>query len=207
MAKENFISGEEEINWNQNPHVRPISNIRLKPKSPDLSNLSDYKNVHPFLKTLSKKTRETFPSRRKVKIFFEKLGKSYKRLNNLKHSQGLFYRLCGDSLPTKNTNKGKIKPSSGRICITGSERNAGEGYHERDNSLQGPVCQPSVPSIKEGWRATTSDQPEGFEHIHTSQTLQEGRTPSVKGNFETRRLSIQVGPQRRLFLCSIEQTV
>ena len=54
--------------------------------------------------------------------FFEKLVKSYKRFNNPKHSQGLFYRLCGDSLPTKNTNKDKIKPSSGRTCITGWQR-------------------------------------------------------------------------------------
>ena len=54
----------------------------------------------------------------KVKIFFEKLGKSYKRFNNPKHSQELFYRLCGDSLPTRDTNKGKIKLSSGRTCAT-----------------------------------------------------------------------------------------
>ena len=75
MAKENFIPGEEEINWNQNPHVTPISNIRLKPKSPDLSNLSDYKNVHPFLKTLSKKTRETFPLEGRLKYFLKNLEK------------------------------------------------------------------------------------------------------------------------------------
>ena len=73
--------------------------------------------------------------------------------------------------------------------------------------MQGPVCQPSVASIKEGWRETTSDQPEGLEHIHTLQTFQDGRAPSIKGNFGTMRLSIQVGPQRRLFLFSIGQTV
>ena len=72
--------------------------------------------------------------------------------------------------------------------------------------MQGPVCQSSVPSIK-GWRATSSDPPEGVEHIHTLQAFQDGRAPSIKGNFGKRRLSMQVEPQRRLFLCSIEQTI
>ena len=91
--------------------------------------------------------------------------------------------------------------------ITGSERNAGEGWHKGSNSFRGPVCQPSVPSIKEVWRATTTDQPEGLERIHTLQTFQDERAPSIKRNFETRWLSMRVEPQRRLFLCSIEQTV
>ena len=170
---------------------------------------SETKNIRPFkFKRLPKSSpickntlpgdQRNFPPRRKVKIFFEKLGKIYKRFNNPRHSQGLFYRLCGDSLPTKNINKGKIKPSSGRTCVTGGERNAGEGCHKGGNSLQGPVCQPSVPSVKEGWRATISDQPEGFEHIHTLQTFQDGRTPSIKGNFGTRRLSMEAGLQGRL---------
>ena len=98
------------------------------------------------------------------------------------------------TLPTKNTNKGKIKPSSGRKCITGGERNAGEGCCKGGNSLKEPVCQAFVPIIKEGWRATTSDQPEVVEHNHTLQTFQDGRTPSAKGNFGTRRLSMQVRP-------------
>ena len=142
----------------------------------------------------------------KVKIFFGKLEKSYKRFNNPKHSQGLFYRLCGDSSPTQNTNKGKIKPSSGRNCITGGKRTDEEGYHKGVNSLQGPVCQTSVPSIKEQSKTTTSDKPERVEHIHTLKTFQDRRAQS-KGNFGTRRLSMQVALQRRLFLCSIEQTV
>ena len=78
----------------------------------------------------------------------------------------LFYGLCEDSLPTKSTKKGKIKPSLGS-CITGGGRNTGEGCHNGGNLLRGKVCQPSVPSIKEGGRATTSDQTEGLEHIHT----------------------------------------
>ena len=78
-------------------------------------------------------------------------------------------RLRRDSLPTKNPYKVKIKPSSERTCITGGERNAGEGCHKGGNSLQGPVWQASVSIIKEGRRATTTDQPEGFEHIHTLQ--------------------------------------
>ena len=53
----------------------------------------------------------------------------------------------------------------------------------------------------------TSDQPEGSQHIHPLQTFQDGRVPSIKGNFVPKRLSMQVGPQRPLFLCSIEQTV
>ena len=73
--------------------------------------------------------------------------------------------------------------------------------------MQGPVCQLSVPIIKEGWIAMISDQPEGIEHIHNLQAFEDGRTPSIKEKFGTRQLSMQVGPQRRLFLCSIEQTV
>ena len=54
----------------------------------------------------------------------------------------------GNSLPTTNINKDK--PSLGRTWITGGERNTGEGCHEGGNSLQGLVCQPPVPSIKDG---------------------------------------------------------
>ena len=46
--------------------------------------------------------------------------------------------------------------------------------------------QPSVPSIKQESRATNSDQLEGLEHIHTFQTFQDGRAPSVKAKSETR---------------------
>ena len=106
----------------------------------------------------------------------------------------------------KVTNDSTI-PSIVKGYITGSERNAGEGCHKGSYSLRGPVSQPSVPSFKEGWRATTIDQPEGLEHIHTLQTFQDGRAPSIKRNFETRWLSMRVGPQRCLFLCSIERTV
>ena len=119
----------------------------------------------------------------------------------------MFYRLCVDYLPSKNIKKGKIKPSSRRACITGGQRNAGEGCHKEGNSLQGPFCQSFVPSIKDGWRETTTDQPEGFDHIHTLQIFQERKVPSIKGNFGKRQLSMQVVPLRRLFLCSIEQTV
>ena len=66
--------------------------------------------------------------------------------------------------------------------------------------MQRSVCQPSIPSTKEGWRATTNDQPEGAEHIHNLQTFQDGSAPYIKVNFEIRRLSIKVGPQKRLFL-------
>ena len=71
MAKENFNPGEEEVNWNQNPHVTPISSISLKPKTPDLLNLSDYQKGHPFVKTLFQETRETFPLGGRLKYFLK----------------------------------------------------------------------------------------------------------------------------------------
>ena len=40
--------------------------------------------------------------------------------------------------------------------------------------------QPSVPSIKEGWKATTSSQLQGLAHIHTFETFQDVRAPSIK---------------------------
>ena len=43
--------------------------------------------------------------------------------------------------------------------------------------------------------------------IHTLQTFQDGKASSIKENFGTRPLSMQVGPQRRLLLCFIEETV
>ena len=90
---------------------------------------SETKHTRPFkFKRLTKSVanckktfqvdQRNFSSDMKVKIFFEKVGKSYKQFNNPKHSQELFYRLCGDSLPTRDTNKGKIKLSSGRTCTT-----------------------------------------------------------------------------------------
>ena len=94
MTKESFISGKEEVNWNHNPHVTPPSSISLNQKRPDLLDLSDYKKFYLFVKAFFKETRETFPL---SKIFFGKMGK-VKRFNDPKHSQGLFYKLCGDSL-------------------------------------------------------------------------------------------------------------
>ena len=138
------------------------------------------KKSSPLCKNTFPGDQRNFPSGRKVKIFFEKLEKSYKRFNNPKDNQGLFYRLCGDSLPTKNANKGKIKLSSGKACMTGGERNAGEGCNKAVNSLQRPAGQPSVPSIKEGWKATTSSQLQGLAHIHTFETFQDVRAPSIK---------------------------
>ena len=91
--------------------------------------------------------------------------------------------------------------------MTGGERNAGDGCHKVSNSLQGLVCQSSNPTIKEEWRTTTCDQADGVEHIHTLQRFQDGRALSIKINFGTRRLPMQVGPQRRLFLCLMEQAV
>ena len=94
MTKESFISGKEEVNRNHNPHVTPPSSISLNQKRPVLLDLSDYKKVYLFVKAFFKETREIFPL---SKIFFGKMGK-VKRFNDPKHSQGLFYKLCGDSL-------------------------------------------------------------------------------------------------------------
>ena len=71
MTKENFIPGEEEVNWNQNSHVTPKSSISPKPKTPDLLNLSEYQKVHPFVKTLFKETRGTFPLAGRLKYFLK----------------------------------------------------------------------------------------------------------------------------------------
>ena len=48
-----------------------IFSINLKPETPDLLNLSDYKKVYPFVKTLFKETRETFPLAGRLKYFFK----------------------------------------------------------------------------------------------------------------------------------------
>ena len=104
IAKENFIPGKQEVNWNQKPlhqhksemkNTRPCKFKRLPKSSPSCKN------------TFQGDPRNSSSSR-KVKIFFEKLWKSYKRFNISKHSQGLFYRLCRNSLLTKKTKKGKI---------------------------------------------------------------------------------------------------
>ena len=58
MAKENLISWEEIVNWNHNPHVTPTSSVSLKPKKPNLSNLTEYQKVQPFVIKLFKETRE-----------------------------------------------------------------------------------------------------------------------------------------------------
>ena len=67
-----------------------------------------------------------------------------------------------------------------------------KGAKKKEIHCKDQVCQASVPSNKEGWRATTSDQPEKIQHIHILQTFQDGRTPSIKGNFGTRRLSMDL---------------
>ena len=57
MAWENFTVEEEEVNQNHNLHGASPSTINLKPKTPDLWNLNDYKNLHQFAKIISKETR------------------------------------------------------------------------------------------------------------------------------------------------------
>ena len=64
---------------------------------------------------------------------------------------------------TKN-NKRENKPTSEKTGDTGGNSNDGKGCHKECNWLH---CQPSFFSIKERWRAVTSDQSEGAEHIHT----------------------------------------
>ena len=76
--------------------------------------------------------------------------------------------------------------------------------------MQGPVCQLSVPSIKEGWKTMTSHQAEALEHINILQTdgstlYQDGRAPYFQENFGTRWLSMQAEPQRRLFFVPLNK--
>ena len=97
MARENFIPGEEEVNWNQNSHVTPTSSISPKPKKPGLLNLSDYQKVPPFVKTLFKETRETFPLAGRLKYIL----KNWEKVTNDSTILSMD-RLFGDSLPTKN---------------------------------------------------------------------------------------------------------
>ena len=131
MARGILFQGEKEVNWNHNPPCHTY-----------IQHKSETKNTRPFkFKLLSKSSlickntfqedQRNFLSGRRSKYFL----KNWKKLR-----QGLFYSLCGHSSPTKSTNKGEIKPSSGRTCITGVERNAGEGCHKGGNLLQGPVC-------------------------------------------------------------------
>ena len=150
VAKENFILAEEEVNWNHNPHVTPPSSISLKPKTPDLLNFSDYKWVHPFVKTLFKETRKTIPLAGRLIYFLKNWGKATNDSTILSIVKGYSINFVTKRLLTKkNTNKGKIKPSLGKTCIIGCERNAGEGCRKRGKSMRGPVCQSSVSSIIE----------------------------------------------------------
>ena len=84
MANENFVPGEEEVNWNQNQHVTPTSSISLKPKPSGLLNLSHYQKVHPFVKRLVKETRETFPIAGRLKYFL----KNWEKVTNDSTIQG-----------------------------------------------------------------------------------------------------------------------
>ena len=51
--------------------MTPTSSISPKPKTPDLLNLNDYQKVYPFVKTLFKETRETFPLAGRLKYFLK----------------------------------------------------------------------------------------------------------------------------------------
>ena len=51
--------------------MTPTSSISPKPKTPDLLNLNDYQKVYPFVKTLFKETRETFPLGGRLKYFLK----------------------------------------------------------------------------------------------------------------------------------------
>ena len=80
------------------------------PCDTSIQHKSEIKNTRPFkfqrlqisspiCKNTFQGDQKNYSSGRKVNIFFEKLRKSYKRFNNLKHNQGLFYRLCDQTTP------------------------------------------------------------------------------------------------------------
>ena len=50
----------------------------MKPKTQDLLNLREYEKVQPFIKTLFKETRETFPLAGKLKHFL----KNWEKITN-----------------------------------------------------------------------------------------------------------------------------
>ena len=55
--------------------MTPPSSINLNLKTPDVLNISDYKKIHPFIKTLFQETRETFPLAGRLIYFLKKSEK------------------------------------------------------------------------------------------------------------------------------------
>ena len=108
LAKENFIPEEKEVNCNQNPHVAPKSSISLKPKTPDLLNLSDYQKVYPFVKTLFRETRETFPLAGRLKYFL----KNWEKVRN---DSTILSRLEGYSIDLVETPYQPITPVRAKL--------------------------------------------------------------------------------------------
>ena len=57
MVKVHFIPGEEEVSFDYNTHVTPISSISLKSKTPEILNLRNCQILQPFVKRFFKETR------------------------------------------------------------------------------------------------------------------------------------------------------
>ena len=51
--------------------MTPSPSTKLKVKTPDLLNLNEYKNVHPFVKMLFQENKESFPPAGKLKYFLK----------------------------------------------------------------------------------------------------------------------------------------
>ena len=163
MAKENLIPGEEEVNWNHKAHVTPPSSISLKPKRPDLLNLSDYQKVQPFVKTLFKETRKTFLLAGRLKYFLKNWGKVTNDSTILSIVKG--YSI--DFVQTPYQPKAPIRAKLNQVqeeLVSQEEKE----MLEKGTIREATHCKDQfVSRLFLVWRTTTSDQHEGLEHIHT----------------------------------------
>ena len=76
MARENFISGEEEVNQNHNIHVASLFNIFFETKNIKHFKFTQLQKRSSICQNNIQRDQRKFSFGRKVKYFFENLGNS-----------------------------------------------------------------------------------------------------------------------------------
>ena len=140
---------------------------------------------------------------RKTPIFFSKLEASNTGSANPGHCPRLQNTLYRGSSMSKQAAKSDCDGSN-TVTISGprSPGNAKERGCTKSAPCTRPVFKSVISSGQKGWREEACDKSQSLELAHPISTLQDGRTPSLKGSLAREGLSMQDRPEGCLFLCS-----
>ena len=97
--------------------MTPPSSINLNLKTPDVLNFSFYKKVHPFVKTLFKETRESFPLAGTLIYFLKNLEKVASHSTILSLVKGYSMDIVETPYQPKTPIRTKLNPVQEKLVL------------------------------------------------------------------------------------------